>query len=403
MKLYNKIVESVVEPNIEDLWIKDNAIYVYGSKGWSPLLGSNGKSNNHVIIGDIFKLTSSSSSKDIEEALNPITYNDLVQAIIDNSIILTDIFNSNGISPIIAATLLGSNSVQLVGLNPYNSVMTIIAITNNNGTLSCTIHSLDNFSSLILYESRDLKNGNGTITEDVLNDIQDCINNQIPIYFYSEEDKGLGPVSIVNGDNIDIIVSSVAQSNGSIAVSTEVYHIIKSTRVISKKTDRVDLTSDGDGNKFLADNGEYSDTELKLNISTLTGTLTDDVYNSIISFVSASRPIVLCDNGHIVSVTDYTYLPDMDNIVELYGLTPANINGTVGFTLDTYIIKKDKSVTYNSVEYKLPICTTWEDSNINKDTYLVSAKLLKSLYGTVSTLSSKVTELENRVTALEPQ
>lgn len=62
MKQYNKITESITEPSIHDLWIKDGVLYHYNN-GWQPLGGGKSESedtrlrDNALVVGEIDTLS----------------------------------------------------------------------------------------------------------------------------------------------------------------------------------------------------------------------------------------------------------------------------------------------------------------------------------------------------------
>lgn len=219
----------------------------------------------------VMSLTSESSSEDIIAAFDSVEdFTTLLQNVRNTENIVNGVLANDSIlvgkifCNIIAHTTQETLYIDGVFTNQYFNII----ITNTDGTFSCVknVVSLnrevgDKTNVLILSLENDLANGqkDSPVTAEVSTALKDAISTGKACVIKSANSDILANLQ-QTGDNVTIIMEQISRVGQTFVAVNTTITVNTATNVISDyQTGAIVLETEGDGNKFLSNNGSYKE------------------------------------------------------------------------------------------------------------------------------------------------
>ena len=231
----------------------------------------------------VMNLTSESSSEDIAAAFDSVEgFNDLIENVRNSENIVNGILmnNDNAIGKIICTIAAYKNQYTCDIEYIYDGKIIKLDITNTDGTLSCirkeTVLGGGSQNNIKYISLNNIPDGTGTVNEDIittLNTLQDrdiligILDESkvaVVINYYMVNSKFYGYCVLPNWANAESIV---------------INSLIINLNTKESSWNGVSIDTNGDGSKFLSDNGTYKTIEVGDKTNVLILSLENDLAN----------------------------------------------------------------------------------------------------------------------------
>lgn len=331
----------------------------------------------------VMSLTSESSSEDIAAAFDTVEgFNELIENVRNSENIVNGILmnNENAIGKIICTIYAYKNQYACDIEYIYDNKIIRLDITNTDGTLSCirTESNLggDKTNVLILSLENDLANGqkNSPVDAEVSTALKDAISTGKACVIKSTNSDILANLQQI-GDNVTIVMEQISRVGQTFVAVNTTITVNTATNVISDyQTGAIVLETEGDGSKFLSDDGTYKEintssviipVDLKLN-ETLdpsgSGYDFSQIYNAYISgktvyLKDSLDDLYLVINASANHVAYYAIntMGAHTNKPTLYHFKNVNYGGAVGTMYEIHIINDPDNILYkDNSSYYIP-------------------------------------------------
>ena len=302
----------------------------------------------------VMNLTSESSSEDIAAAFDSAeSFNDLIEQIRNTENIVNGILmnNDGSVGKIICTIAAYKNQYACDIEYIYDSKIIRLDITNTDGTMSCirketalggdsiletdgdgskflsndgtykAIEAGDKTNVLILSLEDDLANGqkDSPINAEVSTALKDAISTGKACVIKSANSDILANLQQI-GDNVTIVMEQISRVGQTfVAVNTSIT-VNTATNVISDyQTGALVLETEGNGSKFLSNDGKYKSIDNNPVIIRYDDIIEDESHiNNIIETVTNAyknnKPILLNDADTLMPLTSYNYINNILSI-----------------------------------------------------------------------------------------
>lgn len=216
----------------------------------------------------VMNLTSESNSEEIIAAFDDIdSFNTLVEQVRDTENIVNGILmnNDNAVGKIICSIAAYKNQYSCDIEYFYGGKIIRLAITNTDGTLSCfrTESNIggDKTNVLILSLENDLANGqkDSPVDAEVSTALKDAISTGKACVIKSANSDILANLQ-QTGDNVTIVMEQISRIGQTFVAVNTTITVNTATNVISDyQTGAIVLETEGDGSKFLSNDGSYKE------------------------------------------------------------------------------------------------------------------------------------------------
>lgn len=216
----------------------------------------------------VMSLTSESSSEDIAAAFDTVEgFNELIENVRNSENIVNGILmnNENAIGKIICTIYAYKNQYACDIEYIYDSKIIRLDITNTDGTMSCarTESNIggDKTNVLILSLENDLANGqkDSPVDAEVSTALKDAISTGKACVIKSANSDILANLQ-QTGDNVTIVMEQISRIGQTFVAVNTTITVNTATNIISDyQTGAIVLETEGDGSKFLSNDGSYKD------------------------------------------------------------------------------------------------------------------------------------------------
>lgn len=313
-------------------------------------------------------------NEDIITTLNTLQDRDILIGILDESKVAVVInyymVNSKFYGYCVLPNWANAESIVInsliINLNTKESSWNGVSIdTNGDGSKFLsddgkykTIEIGDKTNVLILSLENDLANGqkDSPVESEVSTALKDAISNGKACVIKSANSDILANLQQI-GDNVTIVMEQISRVEQTfVAVNTSIT-VNTATNVISDyQTGAIVLETDGDGNKFLSNNGEYKSIDNKPVIIRYDDIIEDESHiNNIIETVTNAyknnKPILLNDTDTLMPLTSYNYI---SNILSISFIRTA-LGSTTAYSFEIngndYLIAKNREEVANYKDF----------------------------------------------------
>lgn len=345
----------------------------------------------------VINLTSESSSEDIIAAFDSVEdFTTLLQNVRNTENIVNGVLvNDSGLVGKIFCSIMAHPTQEILYIDGvFTDQYFNITITNNDGTFSCIQNAVhlnrevgDKTNVLILSLENDLANGqkDSPVTAEVSTALKDAISTGKACVIKSANSDILANLQ-QTGDNVTIIMEQISRVGQTFVAVNTTITVNTATNIISDyQTGALVLETEGDGSKFLSDDGKYKTIDNKPVIINYDDIIEDENHiNNIIKTVTDAyknnKPILLNDTGTLMPLTSYDYISNILSISFIrtsLGTTRAysfEINGNdyliaknVQVELANYkdFLTKDNSSPFTPTADYNPATKKYVDDNIN--------------------------------------
>lgn len=304
----------------------------------------------------VLALTSASSSEEIIAAFDSTAeFSNLIAQIRDSNNIVNEVLlDTDGYIGHINASLAVSKTDEIIHIRfiDNNDKLVFITVTNNAGIFSCTrtdkdlvndpvtlvsdgngnlflandgtyktIEAGDKTNVLILSLENDLANGqkDSPVTAEVSTALKDAISTGKACVIKSANSDILANLQQI-GDNVTIIMEQISRVGQTFVAVNTTITVNTATNVISDyQTGAIVLETEGDGSKFLSDDGSYKKINIEPVIINYDDIIEDEIHiNNIIETVTNAynnnKPILLNDTDILMPLTSYNYISNILSI-----------------------------------------------------------------------------------------
>ena len=220
----------------------------------------------------VMNLTSESTSEVIATAFDSVDdFNLLVEQVRDTENIVNGILmnNDNSIGKIMCSLAAYKEQYSCDIEYFYDGKIVMLAITNTDGTMSCvrkevdvsSIEVGDKTNVLILSLENDLANGqkDSPVNAEVSTALKDAISTGKACVIKSANSDILANLQ-QTGDNVTIIMEQISRVGQTFVAVNTTITVNTATNVISDyQTGAIVLETEGDGSKFLSNDGSYKE------------------------------------------------------------------------------------------------------------------------------------------------
>lgn len=279
----------------------------------------------------VLSLTSESSSEDIIAAFDSVEdFTTLLQNVRNTENIVNGVLvNDSSLVGKIFCNIIAHPTQETLYIDGvFTNQYFNITITNTDGTFSCVKNVVylnrevgDKTNVLILSLENDLANGqkDSPVTTEVSTALKDAISTGKACVIKSANSDILANLQ-QTGDNVTIIMEQISRVGQTFVAVNTTITVNTSTNVISDyQTGAIVLETEGDGSKFLSDDGKYKAIDNKPVIINYDDIIEDESHiNNIIETVTDAyknnKPILLNDTGTLMPLTSYDYISNILSI-----------------------------------------------------------------------------------------
>lgn len=326
----------------------------------------------------VINLTNESSSEDIIAAFDSVEdFTTLLQNIRNTENIVNGVLvNDSSMVGKIFCNIMAHATQEILYIDGvFTNQYFNITITNTDGTFSCVQNVVyinsevgDKTNVLILSLENDLANGqkDSPVEAEVSTALKDAISTGKACVIKSANSDILANLQQI-GDNVTIIMEQISRVGQTFVAVNTTITVNTATNVISDyQTGTIVLETEGDGSKFLSNNGEYKEinssvvipVDLKLNERLSNGDGEYDfsqIYNAYIS----GKTVYLKDSEDNL----YLVINAIDNSVTYYAINTkgtysgkptlywfrnTNYGGAVGYMHDILIINDPDNILFKN-------------------------------------------------------
>lgn len=320
----------------------------------------------------VMSLTSESSSEDIAASFDTVEgFNELIENVRNSENIVNGILmnNENAIGKIICTIYAYKNQYACDIEYIYDSKIIRLDITNTDGTLSCvrTESNIggDKTNVLILSLENDLANGqkDSPVDAEVSTALKDAISTGKACVIKSVNSDILANLQ-QTGDNVTIVMEQISRIGQTFVAVNTTITVNTATNVISDyQTGAIVLETEGDGSKFLSNDGSYKEIDTN-NIYLLdsnllsgdTGNIGTDKFNEILNAINNDKIIIVGNKDEGINYITSTYANSEQiaisiNIQNLFRTITINSDGSYSSTSSYLISNNDVLTKTNATEY----------------------------------------------------
>lgn len=283
----------------------------------------------------VLSLTSESSSEDIIAAFDSAEdFTTLLQNVRNTENIVNGVLvNDSSLVGKIFCNIVAHPTQETLYIDGvFTNQYFNITITNTDGTFSCIKNVVylnrevgDKTNVLILSLENDLANGqkDSPVTAEVSTALKDAISTGKACVIKSANSDILANLQQIS-DNVTIVMEQISRVGQTFVAVNTTITVNTATNVISDyQTGAIVLETEGDGSKFLSNDGSYKEINIEPVIINYDDIIEDETHiNNIIETVTNAynnnKPILLNHAGTLMPLTSYCYVGNILSMSFIY-------------------------------------------------------------------------------------